>query len=119
MQNSQLSYFVLFCFFTCSKSLIIVPSILDIPKAEKNICKDSRIEAENLKLINSNPDNIELTPYIKCVNNAILKVSTAELKLSTEKLCPLQFLRNKKTPYFDCSTNNFGNYNVTEIMKLL
>lgn len=119
MQTTIYSYFIYFLITSCIKGLIIVPSILDIPKAEKNICQDSRLEAENFKLVKSNPENEELTPYINCVNNAILKVSNAELKLSKDEECPLQFLRNKKTPYFKCNSDNFGNYNITKIMKLL
>lgn len=119
MKTNRLSFLILFCIINYSRNTLIVPSILDSPKAEKNICRDTRIEKENIKLIESNPENHELTPYINCVNDAILKISMAELKLSSNEICPLQFLRNRKIPYHECNTNNFGNYNITKIMKLL
>lgn len=119
MKISRLSFLILFFIIDCSRSTLIIPSILDSPKAQRNICRDTRIEKENIKLMESNPENNDLTPYVKCVNDAILKVSMAELKLSSKEDCPLQFLRNKKIPYYKCKTNNYGNYNITNIMKLL
>ncbi|CAF0710955.1 unnamed protein product [Brachionus calyciflorus] len=115
----QILILIVTCCIALVESTFIVPSILEPPKANRIICRDSRIEQQNANIIQNELQNQEQTPYINCVNNAILKISFANLQISTQSSCPLQFLREKDTSYFTCDTNNFANSNVTNVIKLL
>ncbi|CAF1047792.1 unnamed protein product [Brachionus calyciflorus] len=108
-------YFLVFLFnlnYLFTHGTMIVPSILDDSKPViKSICMDPTLERNN-----NQPDQ-EIQPYLNCVNQAILKISSASLMTSNSTICPNQFPNNLRGP--SCSSKNFGNSDVTNLFKIL
>lgn len=77
------------------------------------ICRDARTEG-----LNRNGNN-EPRPYLSCVNDAIIKITSATLRMSTAKTCPLQFVNRPNNQNPTCQTNNFANSDVTNELKTL
>lgn len=72
------------------------------------MCRDPELESYLNKKINNKDFS-----YISCVNDAIIRVYSASLQISSKEICPNQFRYNSaESP--SCQTNTFVNGNVTD-----
>ncbi|CAF0757155.1 unnamed protein product [Brachionus calyciflorus] len=92
-----------------TQSEFVVPSLLESKIVTRTFCQDSRMELKNNKL------NHEKSPYLQCINKAHIKISSSELKLSDQKNCPFQYL--KQSNPVNCTGPIFGNNDVTSVLK--
>ena len=112
MNNSFYTALILLTsIISCAIAIFVVPSILDAPRAERRICFSRAIENSM-----TGPDQIA---YLECVNDAVIKIESATLVLSSPDSCPLQYtnLANQAPP--TCNSRNYANSNITTVINTL
>jgi len=115
----MLKLFILSCLLAYTTAFFLSPAILDPRAAELIICRNHELDPADTPDLNleSNP---RLSDYLRCANEATLKIQHARLVLGNRDRCPLQFI----DPFefredLICPSGLFSNQEITEDMKLL
>ena len=110
--NTFLTCLVISSLLAFSSCFFIKPSIYSYPPANKLVCQNYATDLANAAYSSSKP-----IPYLKCADEAILKITTAFLVTTTPEKCPLQY--TYKNEVETCEYGSLINNDVTSSLKQL
>jgi len=90
--------FILALTATHSFAFFLTPSSLSPPPANRTICQDEATETAE-------------EPYLRCFDEALIKIVSARVFLSTVAVCPNQVIVD------ECDSNSYANNNVTLFIR--